>query len=328
VSAPRYDGWVPFRIYFAGGQPWVEWCFMGSNRFSDPFFATTMFFELQTPFNTLFRQHTPMSELERWRRESPGLEPAGFIFHGSRCGSTLITRLLATSPEHLVLSEPEPLDAMARSHVRAPAATAEQRIEWLRCLLSALAQPRGGTERRLFVKFDPSEVFAIPLLRQAFPGVPWIFVYREPVEVLVSHQRAAATFLVPGLLGWETPGVDPAAAVTMREDEYMARVLGGILAQAAGQLPDPQAMLVNYRELPEAIWGRIGRHFGFEFSSGELEDLRVAAEADAKRPGRKFEPDSTSKHAEATDRTRALADAWIGPAYAKLETARSVMFRT
>ena len=322
MSEQGLDGWVPFRIFWPGPEPWVEWCYLGSRRFTDPFFATTMHFEVATPFNTLFRRHTPMSELARWRGESPGIEPGGFIFHMSRCGSTLITRLLAASPEHLVLSEPEPLHAMARSHLRAPAAPVEQRIEWLRCLLSALAQPRGGAERRLFVKFDPWDVFMLPLLLQAFPRVPWLFVYRDPVEVLVSNQRGTPIFLSPGMLGAELPDLDPAQAVAMDPDEFAARMLGAILRHAVSRFPDPLGMLVNYSELPGAIWGRIGRHFGLDFTDAEIERLRQAAEADAKNPGRKFAPDSESKRREASPHTRALADAWMLEAYTTLEAVR------
>ena len=63
----------------------------------------------------------------------------------------------------------------------------EQRIEWLRGVVSALGQPRLGTEKHLFIKFDAWKVLDLPLIRRAFPAVPWIFLYRDPVEVLTSQ---------------------------------------------------------------------------------------------------------------------------------------------
>ena len=42
----------------------------------------------------------------------PSLDPAGMIFHLSRCGSTLVSRLLGTLPGVVVVSEPAPLNAL------------------------------------------------------------------------------------------------------------------------------------------------------------------------------------------------------------------------
>jgi hypothetical protein len=36
--------------------------------------------------------------------------PDGFVFHMSRCGSTLVAQMLAVVPDHVVVSEAEPLD--------------------------------------------------------------------------------------------------------------------------------------------------------------------------------------------------------------------------
>jgi len=318
VSEARLDGWVPFRIYWPGPEPAVECCYMGSNGFPDPFFTTTIHLELQRPFNTLFRRHAAMSELARWRELSPGVPPAGFIFHSSRCGSTLITRLLAALPENLVLSEPEPLSALLSPNPLAPQAPDAARVEWLRCVMSALGQRRSGAEQRLFVKFEPTNLSGIALLREAFPGVPWIFLYRDPVEVLVSNLRSPAPFVTPGMLRAPAPGIE----TSQSDEEYTARALGAVFDLAKAHLPHPQALPVHYRELPDEIWGRIARHFGLAFSAAEIGRLREAATVDAKNPKRRFEPDSESKHREATEPVRSLAAQWMGEAYWHLEALR------
>jgi hypothetical protein len=319
VSEARLDGWVPFRIYWPGPEPAVECCYMGGSGFPDPFFTTTMSLELQRPFNTLFRRHASMTELAHWRELSPGLAPAGFIFHSSRCGSTLIARLLATLPENLVLSEPEPISALLCPNPSAPPAPDATRVEWLRCVMSALGQRQSGAERRLFVKFDPTDLFGMALLRQAFPGVPWIYVYRDPVEVLVSNLRRPAPFVTPGMLRVPAPGIE----TSQSEEEYAARALGAVLDLVAAHVPDSQALLVHHRELPGEIWGRIARHFGLAFSGAEIDRLRDAATVDAKKPGRPFQPDSESKNREATESVRDLAERWMGAAYRHLEALRT-----
>ena len=46
-----------------------------------------------------------MSDLLDQAAAEPGIDPTGFIFHLARCGSTLVSQMLAALPEHIVLSE-------------------------------------------------------------------------------------------------------------------------------------------------------------------------------------------------------------------------------
>ena len=59
----------------------------------------------------------------------------------------------------------------------------EQRSAWLRGWMRAAGLPRSG-EKRLFEKFDAWHSFDLPFLRRAFPETPWIFLHRNPVEVI------------------------------------------------------------------------------------------------------------------------------------------------
>ena len=322
MSGLRFDGWVPFRMYWQGSEPGVEWFYMGANRFGEPFFEATAHFEVQTPFNSLFRFRTPIGALEEWQAVSPGLKPSGFIFHLSRCGSTLITQMLASLPRSVVLSEAGVLDRMLRSHERAPETSIGQRVEWLQWLVSALGQRRTGAERRLFIKFDPRNIVDLPLLRLAFPDVPWIFVYRNPVEVMVSNLRAASPLVTRGILGPDFLNFDISLVAGMEDDEYAARVLGMIAETAARHAAGAQGKLIEYRQLPDMVWGDLARHFGLDLTPDDVEQLRQAARFDAKHPKRRFESDTEAKNREAGERVRMLAERWIGPHYTKLEEIR------
>ena len=165
----------------------VDWCYLGKDRFKDSFFDQTVGECLRQPFNLLFRDQTPIDVLGQWNELRPGLSPTGFIFHMSRCCSTLISRMLASLPQNIVISEARPIDSTLRAHFHSDAVTDERRIAWLRWMVSALAQRRRGKEQHFFIKFDAWNVLEVPLIRRAFPAVPWVFVYRDPVEVLVSQ---------------------------------------------------------------------------------------------------------------------------------------------
>jgi hypothetical protein len=328
MSALRFDGWVPCRLYWQAGEPGVEWCYLGSRPLRDPFFDTTMQLEALTPFNSLFRFRTPMAALAEWHAASPGLSPSGFIFHLSRCGSTLITQMLGSLPRNLILSEPGVLEATIRAGVHAPWASVEQQVAWIQWLVSALAQKRRGEERRLFIKFDPSSTVDFALIRLAFPDVPWVFVYRDPVEVIVSNLRRPSALVTRGMSDISFPGLEIAEIATMEDDEYAARVLGAIAEAGAHHAEAAGGMLIHYPQLPEAVWGGLRQHFGLEFTAEEIEEMKRASAFNAKQPGQPFRSDVDSKQLEADRRVRALADRWLRPHYARLEELRRMQSST
>jgi hypothetical protein len=318
MSGLPFDGWVPFRLHWQGSVPEVEWCYLGPKRFTDPFFETTIHFEVQTPFNSLFRFRTPVAALGEWFDRKPGLKPTGFIFHLSRCGSTLITQLLATLPRNVVVSEARVLCAAVRS----PAVPEQQRATWMKWLVSALGQPRKGAEQHLFIKFDPVCIMDFSLLRLVFPDVPWMVVYRDPVEVIVSHLRAPAPMMTRGMLGLDCLALDPSEVAAMDDEEYAARVLG-ILTEAAVQHARSGGLLVHYSQLPELVWGTFQEHFGVAFSTEEIERLQQLAVFDAKQPQHRFSSDTEAKNDEATERVRQLAGRCVTPHYLALEELRT-----
>src|ERR1700733_3151262 len=172
LNAGQFADWMPIRIYWQGDQPTVDWCHMGKLRFTDPFFAGTIEEALRQPFNLLFRRQTPIESLYELERCEPGLPPTGFIFHMSRCGSTLAAQMLATLPQNIVISEASPIDAILNAGFRNSAVTDEQRISWLRALLSAFGRRREPREKNFFVKFDSWHTLDLALIQQAFPTVP------------------------------------------------------------------------------------------------------------------------------------------------------------
>src|SRR2546427_4873978 len=191
------DGWIPVRLYWREGKPMVDWCYLGRRRFADSFFEQTLGECLRQPFNLLFRHQTPIEVLGQWNELRPGLKPTGFIFHMSRCGSTLISQMLAALPGNIVISEARPIDSTLRAQFHAADITNEQKIAWFQWMISALGQQRLGKEKHFFIKFDAWNVSELPLIRRAFPAVPWIFVYRDPVEVMVSQLNHRGVHIVP-----------------------------------------------------------------------------------------------------------------------------------
>lgn len=308
------SGWTPIRLYREGSRTMVDWCEMGTIRFVDPFFHQTVDRALARPAAALLRRQTPVEVLEANAIDQPGPTPAGFIFHASRCGSTLVTQMLAASEANRVLSEPGPVDEVLRTGIRTPVVPEGQRLAWIRALVSVLGRSQGA-ERRLFVKFDPWHLLALPLIRKAFPEVPWVFLVRDPLEVLVSQASSPGSQFVVGPLPPELFGLDLATAAAAPASEYSGRVLDFLL-EAAGQHLDDAGLIVDYRHLP-ADFHAILAHFGADCDGEERTLMASAARFDAKIPDRVFRPDSESKRASASDEVRAAADR-VRPAYEEI----------
>jgi hypothetical protein len=300
-------------------MPMVDWCHAGDADFTDPFFEQTIASLVQRPFNLLFRHQTPIDDLPEINAALPGLEPAGFIFHWSRCGSTLISRMLAASPQNLVLSEPHLLDFVFRAHPQDTGVSDEQRINWLRALIGALGQKRRNEHARCFVKFDSWHTLHLPLVRRAFPDVPWIFVYRDPIEIMVSHHKEPAAQMIPGLIEPRLLGVSADDIGRMQPDEYCACVLAAILQAALAQAASETVQFVNYSALPDTIFSSILPFFNLNWNLGECESLREIARFNAKEPSLPFTPDSAAKQKDASEGIRQLSEQWLHPLYRQTE---------
>ena len=300
----------------------VDWGHLGARRFTDPFFAQTIVPCVQHPADVLFRHQTPLDDLEEIARSEQRLQPTGFIFHMSRCGSTLISQMLAAAPENIVISEAAPIDDILRAHFRDPGITEERRIQWLQHLVGVLAWRRHPAEKHVFIKFDCWHVMFLPLIQRAFPGVPWIFVYREPLEVVASHLRQRGAHMIPGvlepgLLDWDLPTIRQMAL-----KEYGARVLAKICDAGLAHARDGNGKLVNYRQLPDAIWPVLMGYWKVKFSMDQTTRMLATALLNAKNPVLPFEPDGDTKRESLTPELRELTQRLLDNVYQRLETRR------
>ncbi len=314
------SGWLPARIAWRDSGPRVEWTLMGAQRLLDPFFVQTMQRQMMMPFHQLFRRETSMEEMAAWTDAHPGAPLKGMVFHMSRCGSTLIGRQLAALERNIVASEPEPIDDVLRARLRLPGMPQAVHVRWLRAMAAALGQPRNG-EEALYLKTDCWHIHHLDLLREAFPETPWIFLYRDPVEVIVSQARIPAAWTVPGLVHPSALEMEWSDWNPTQLDVYRARALAKICSAGLRAVREASGgLLVNYSELPEAMYGRLLGHFGLR--EEDVPDLRQAALENAKSPGMKYARDETEKQAEANDQMRAVVAEHLLPIYGQLEAER------
>ena len=120
------------------------------------------------------------------------IPPAGFVFHESRCGSTLVANsLVAVSPsQHRVYSESAPLIYAMKLTSDDPSPAG---IEFMQNIVYLMGRTTNtntnseNSETKLFYKIQSIGTTHARGLLRAFPEIPWIFVYRDPVQVMMSH---------------------------------------------------------------------------------------------------------------------------------------------
>jgi len=316
------DGWLPIRASWQSGELYAHWAYFGARRLRDPFFEGDVRWCLGQPFNRLFRYVTAVDKLAAWLDTRPHLQPSGFIFHMSRCGSTLVSQMLAALDSNIVVSEASPIDGVVQAYLANPDLGGERQRRWLRSIVGALGQQRCGDERRYFIKLDCWHSVALPLFRRAFPAVPWIFLYRDPVEVIVSQLRMPGAQMLPHGIGPNFHAIERSYGPGTAED-YFAQVLRKICEPAVAHLGEG-GLLVNYRELPEAVFSTILPHFGVASGAADRAAMMAATRFDAKVPGFDFAPDSAAKQRAASPAARAAAERWLGGLYGRLEALRAV----
>ncbi len=310
-------GWRPIALEFGALGAELVWC-AGDTPDVLPFHEHAAMRLRYRPFNRWFAVRTPLTPAFVATLEAEALPLAGLVYHLSRCGSTLVAQALKAWPGTRVISEPAELDTALTM------AIGGIDPDWLafRGTLAALSQP-AGMDARVIVKLDAWHALAIASLRARLPQVPWLFAYRDPLEVLVSHVRASGRHTVPGMLpdAWLEP--TQAAAPTLIE--HAARVLGSICAAILPHARD--GLLVEYGDLAGAqahrvVATRIAPWFGLDPAAADAQRLVATFATHAKQPGTDYADDRAGKRAAATAELRATA-ARIAPHYAALEAVRT-----
>jgi len=314
----KFRDWIPVRCYEKDGQDFVDWCHLGKERLIEPFFDDSVQKRFREPFNLLFRHQTPLEFLGDIDEAYQGLKPTGFIFHLSRCGSTLISQMLAAMPENIVISEASPIDYVLRK----AKLSEEKRIDRLRWVINALGQKRSDKEQNYFIKFDTWNTLSIDIIQKAFPDVPWIFLYRNPAEIIVSHIRQPGAQMIRGLIKEILPELSFDEILQLSSEEYCARILGNICKCVLETLSICEGLAVNYTELPEIMYSKIPRHFQIEFSREQIDLMTSASKFNAKTPVIKFVSDTDSKQSDVNEAITKAAEKFVDPFYEALESIR------
>jgi hypothetical protein len=306
-AAPPAGDWLPVAVAPAAGSALrVEWAHFAGAPLDDAFFAVSAQKARARPFNAAFRCATELVADE-------GQAPDAIIFHQSRSGSTALSRMLAAWPGAVSLSEPLPVDAVLRLAGEAERAGA------LRAILAPFGRRAERSGGPFIVKADAAHSLFLPVFRAAFPATPWLFLFREPTEILVSQMRAPGAIVVPDMADGGVFGIEAAARASA--EDYCARVLARIGEAALDHRGLRGGLFVDYAAFPDAVVDRILPHFGLKPDAEARSAMAKALAMDAKHASRPFVSDAGDKRRDAGAPVCRAAEAWMRPVYERLTQA-------
>lgn len=196
--------WLPIGLQqVSSGDPWVMMCLLDYKKYQDNPSNTPMFANLMSVSKcgnekrknpervgvgaaSLVRMSSLLKSIEESGLEP--IQPKGFIYHETRCGSTLVANMLAALPPSRVFSESKPPVQGIRT-CKDDGCDDETINKVLRGTITLMGRRRseGEHHEHLYFKFQNSKF--LPELTRAYPKVPWVFVFRDPVEVMVSNLK-------------------------------------------------------------------------------------------------------------------------------------------
>jgi hypothetical protein len=267
------------------------------------------------------------------------MEPKGFVFHESRCGSTLVANSLAAfDPEKTrVYSESSPPINAAKLY---NPAEEEESLQLVRDVIYLMGRTNDEKEEHLFFKIQSIGVKSIHIFRKAFPQTPWLFVYRDPVQVMRSHLKSQGTSQAVCLRSKRSPQQDLIKLVhriggidknlsTLSTEEFCAAHLATLCEAAITQIKDSDGLgkAVNYSNLMTSLVEElIPKHFLniSSLSDGAKTNIAKVSEyySKGRRGGKEWKEDSQQKEITAWEELKNASAKYLQPSYLELETSQ------
>ena len=185
------------------------------------------------------------------------VKPAGFIFHLSRCGSTLISGCLSELESTCIFSESPLLTEMLLDN---KLSLVQQKL-FLRSFIN-LKAAAFSNRPHMIIKWNAWDIFRWEIIRELYPQVPVIFLVRDPVEILASHQRSAGRHMAGDI---SLTNLHPVFGRVSDEQTLLAwrtDVLGALLGEMDMFKQDNAILRLDYKQVDLQGILKICEHLG------------------------------------------------------------------
>lgn len=263
--------WIPYKLVEKDKNIYFEWVYLGDKKYVDPFFDETISKCKSHTYNSKpFKVVSTAKNLIEWSKELISVELKSLVFHVSRCGSTMLSQSLVTSSENIMISEAPIIDEILRSDNFG----LDKKSTLMKSVLALLGQKRFPEQKNLIIKLDAWHIFSAGYLRSIFPKIPFALLYRNPIEILKSHQKMMGMHMVPNLLPSGIFGITVKEINEISFQQYGALVLEkyfqGFLEFYEG---DQNVTILNFNEGMKNVVERFISFININYSSRELDKM-------------------------------------------------------
>lgn len=319
----------------------LDWHLQKSNPSTVPMFRDLVAQSVHCQRNSIKMDLRKMATKARLLDAAGGttthaLKLSGVVFHETRCGSTLVANLLAGfSPEtNRVYSESGPPVTALRMCDGVATCNAPAHDALVRDVFYMMGRSNNPREKHVFFKIQSVGVRSIDVFTRVFSQTPWLFVYRDGVEIVMSHLKSKDQ---PDAVCLRSRNRPPAMLrdlvqaagkelKSLSSTEFCAAHLASLCQAALTEhTKNPErAKFVNYATLPEVMWESVlPGHFGIDVNSAEIERMTNVASVYSKGRGpkanREWESDSQKKQDKAWEQIRSAVELFVRGPFDKME---------
>jgi hypothetical protein len=172
----------------------------------------------------------------------------------------------------------------------------------------------------IVIKWNAWDIFRWNLIRATYPQVPVIFLVRNPVEILASHQRSAGRHMSgdpaltnchPVFAGWGSTG---------ELLEKRVQVLHGLLCAMYDFYPGQSGCLIDYHQLDVHTMVKLFQFLGIKLDELGFLKIQARMQFHSKTPGQVFLPDTEKKQCLFASQEQEDIQVHLAPAYNRLLT--------
>ena len=265
------SNWIPYKLAEKDNEIYFEWIYLADIKYADPFFDESIAKCRSHAFNSKpFKVVSTVENLIDWSNELISVELKSLVFHVSRCGSTMLSQSLASSSKNIMVSEAPIIDQILRSDLFSD----DKKTSLLKSVIKLLGQKRYPEQKHLIIKLDAWHIFKASYLRSIYPEIPFALLYRNPIEVLKSHQKLKGMHMVPNLLPSIVFGISAREISENTLEQY-----GGLVLEKYFQgfldfyKRDTNVVMLNYNDGMKAVLEKFISFIKVDYANDELEKI-------------------------------------------------------
>ncbi|MDO8653367.1 MAG: hypothetical protein Q7R66_14370 [Undibacterium sp.] len=295
---------VPGELVWLNGRPLLKMVEITEESLSLPFWSQTLAAKIRVAGLISLDESGPEFHA--------AMTLGGFVYHFNRCGSTLVSNVFSALNSCISISEPFVFQQLLDSSH----GTLKQRVNWLRQLMALHLDALAAYADYLVIKWPGLMALYIADIESAFPRVPTIFLYRNPVEVLVSARLnpLGNTDIVKEVhLGLPLLKNINDYSPLERTAKLMANMCRHVLLSS-------NIKLLDYACLPDAIWTHVAPYFNIHLSPSDVLTMRECGRFHSKshKKNKIFSDDAWTKRAMANEDELRVSNEIIEPVLLKM----------